>query len=107
MNGLLFPPKNITLNRSLGVLTVTWANGDSSCVGEDELRRYCACSACRGRHLVGVRLVTESARIEAVQLIGSNALQVVFVDGHNRGIFPWPYLYAISQGRALDYLNAQ
>jgi len=53
---------------------------------------------------VGTRLVTESAEVATLSLMG-NAVQIVFADGHDRGIFPWPYLYAIACGRAKDYLD--
>ena len=50
-----------------------------------------------------MNLVTDSNEIKTVNLIGSNALQVVFADGHERGIFPWPYLNAIALGRMEEF----
>lgn len=101
----LYPPQKVRLVKSSGELEITWQNGDRHQVSGDELRRYCACSNCRARQLVGVRLVTESGEITRVELLGSTAVQLVFADGHDRGIFPWPYLNAIATGRVRDFLR--
>ncbi len=84
---------------------VTWKNGSSSCISGSELRRYCSCSEGRARKVVGISLINESTELEHVSLMGGQALQAKFSDGHERGIYPWPYLYAISQGRAMEHLN--
>ncbi|HEY7772781.1 MAG TPA: gamma-butyrobetaine hydroxylase-like domain-containing protein [Marinagarivorans sp.] len=101
----LFPPQKLRLKEVTDELEVTWKNGEVYCIAADDLRRYCACSSCRARQLVGVRLVTESSKIVAINLIAQQAVQVVFADGHDRGIFPWPYLNAIAVGRVQDFLN--
>lgn len=105
MSANLYPPKRVRLREEAGELQITWQNGDVHRISGDDLRRYCACSSCRSRNLIGVRLVTESASIETVNLIGNKALQIVFGDGHDRGIFPWPYLNAIALGRVRDFEN--
>lgn len=101
----LYPPQRVRLKEQAGELEITWQNGDIHRISGDDLRRYCACSSCRSRNFVGMRLVTESADIETVNLIGNTALQIVFSDGHDRGIFPWPYLNAIAVGRVQDFCN--
>ncbi len=106
MNANLYPPQKVRLIKSSGELEITWQNGDLYKVSGDELRRYCACSSCRARHVVGMRLVTESGEITAVNLVGATALQLVFADGHDRGIFPWPYLNAIAVGRVQEFYSA-
>lgn len=100
-----YPPRRVRLREEAGELEITWQNGDIHRISGDDLRRYCACSTCRSRQLVGLRLVTDSADIETVNLIGSTALQIVFADGHDRGIFPWPYLNAIALGRVQEFVN--
>lgn len=105
MNTVLFPPQKVVLNRARAELEVTWRNGVSSCISGESLRRFCACSSCRKRQVVGLRLVTESDSVDRIVLLGSNALQAVFGDGHDRGIYPWPYLYAIAHGRAQGYFD--
>lgn len=99
------PPQNIILEKGGTAMTILWASGDSSVISGSELRRYCACSECRSRSVVGVSLITESSEIKGVVLMGGHALQATFKDGHDRGIYPWAYLYAIAQGNALEFLN--
>lgn len=105
MSEKLYPPQKVRLKPGTSELEITWQNGDVDRLNGDDLRRYCACASCRSRQLIGVRLVTESADIETVNLIGNKALQVVFVDGHDRGVFPWPYLKAIVLGRAQELVR--
>lgn len=100
----LFPPQKIALRKTQAELAIVWKNGQESLISGDDLRRFCACSSCRARQLLGTRLITESGEITTLALMG-NAIQIVFADGHDRGIFPWPYLYAIACGHAKDYLN--
>lgn len=94
----------MTLRKAQAELEIVWKDGQQSHISGDDLRRFCACSTCRARQLVGTRLITESGEVTTLSLMG-NAIQIVFADGHDRGIFPWPYLYAIANGHAKDYLN--
>lgn len=105
MTNSMVPPKNVTFKKGHTVVTVTWKNGECSTISGSELRRYCACSECRARKLVGVSLINVSSELAEVALMGHQSLHVKFSDGHERGIYPWPYLYAISQGRGMEYLN--
>jgi DUF971 family protein len=34
--------------------------------------------------------------ISQLQPVGDMGLQIVFNDGHDRGIYPWPYLHQLS-----------
>jgi DUF971 family protein len=99
------PPTNVAFKKGDADVTVTWKNGAFSIISGSELRRYCACSECRARKVVGISLINVSAELTQVELMGRNALHVKFSDGHERGIYPWPYLYAISQGRGMEYLS--
>lgn len=105
MNEALYPPIRVTLNKAVGELRIVWKSGEESHIAGSEVRRYCACSSCRARKVVGVALVTESAEIRSARLMGNNALQIEFSDGHDRGIYPWPYLFAIGRGLAQEYLD--
>ncbi|GAA3964646.1 DUF971 domain-containing protein [Allohahella marinimesophila] len=99
-------PCQIHLDRADAVVTITWNDGTSARLSGQQLRQYCACSGCRARGLVGTALISDSSRIEALKLIGTAGLQVIFSDGHERGIFPWDYLNAIACGKAMDSVHA-
>ncbi|MBB3061146.1 DUF971 domain-containing protein [Microbulbifer rhizosphaerae] len=105
MNEVLYPPILVTLDKAAGELKIVWKGGEKSHIAGSELRRYCACSNCRARKVVGVALVTESTEMRSARLMGNNALQIEFSDGHDRGIYPWPYLFAIGEGLAQEYLD--
>ncbi len=105
MNDLVVPPKNVAFKKGEAVVTVTWKNGECSTISGSELRRYCACSECRARKVVGISVINVSSELADVTLMGHHSLHVKFSDGHERGIYPWAYLYAISQGRGIEYLN--
>ncbi len=105
MMNTVVPPKQIDFKKGEACLTVIWKNGQSSTISGSELRRYCACSECRARNLVGLSLINVSSELVKVSLMGQHALNVSFSDGHERGIYPWPFLYAIAQGRGMDYLR--
>jgi DUF971 family protein len=105
VNDSVIPPKNVAFTKGDAGVIVTWQNGSSSTISGSELRRYCACSECRARSVVGLSLINESAELNEVSLMGCYAMHAKFSDGHERGIYPWPYVYAISQGRAMEYLR--
>ena len=104
MNDSVEAPKNIAFNKGDNQICVTWNSGESSTISGSQLRCFCACSECRARKVVGVSLINESSELTDVALIGRNALNVKFSDGHERGIYPWTYLFAIAQGRGKEFL---
>ncbi|QVM91620.1 DUF971 domain-containing protein [Pseudomonas entomophila] len=74
-----------------GELQVQWPEGPQL-LGHVRLRGACPCSTCRAARLKGaVALVAQDVRIVRVVPQGYG-LQLVFSDGHERGIFPWSYL---------------
>lgn len=105
MNTLVLVPVKLHLRRLSEVLEVTWNTGEESRISCAELRKFCTCSSCRSRNVVGSLLINESTRVESLCLKGSSGVQIVFADGHDKGIFPWNYLMAISEGRAREYLS--
>lgn len=101
----LFPPQGITLHKRSSSLEIVWKNGVSSVIAGKELRRFCACSGCRARKIVGMLLINESTTIDTINLMGATGLQIIFEDGHDRGIYPWDYLHAIAQGDANTFFE--
>lgn len=98
-------PTDIQLKKASALLDIDWADGSHSQLSGLQLRQYCACSRCRARNRVGVSMVTDNNTIENLNLIGAAGLQIIFADGHDRGVFPWGYLRAIAEGRAREYLD--
>jgi DUF971 family protein len=98
-------PVEVRLKKLTSSLDITWADGEMSKIPGGSLRRHCACSGCRSRQLIGTELITDSGKIKKISLMGSTGLQIIFADGHDRGVFPWAYLHAIANGSALEFLD--
>lgn len=60
------------------------------------LRAACRCGPCRASALRGEPAAGAPVALTDVEPIGRYALQLVFSDGHDRGIYPWPLLRELS-----------
>jgi DUF971 family protein len=73
-------------------LRLNWPDGREQLLDHAELRRQCPCSQCRAFRLQGLRVKVDE-RIRVIELNQQGyGLQLIFSDGHERGIYPWPYL---------------
>lgn len=68
-------------------LRLQWPDGATS-VSATKLRAACRCGGCR------TRPVAEEQAVHLIdaQPVGHYALNLVFSDGHDRGIYPWVWL---------------
>ncbi|MGB3126176.1 MAG: gamma-butyrobetaine hydroxylase-like domain-containing protein [Pseudomonas sp.] len=74
-----------------GRLRVGWADG-AQWIDHARLRRECPCSQCRAFRLRGSPpRVSDAVRVVEIHPQGYG-VQLVFSDGHQRGIYPWAYL---------------
>ncbi len=78
-------------------LRLHWEDGPVF-LGAQVLRAACRCGACRARGVPGE--AAAAVRLSGAAPVGSYALQLVFSDGHDRGIYPWAWLHAQAQSRA-------
>jgi DUF971 family protein len=93
-------PTEIRLDASRTQLLVTWDNGVTSTYAASALRD-------RARDAGSVRTAINDwavpaapdLTITAVDPVGNYAVRLAFSDGHDRGIFPWPYLAEIAELR--------
>lgn len=77
-----------------GRLRLQWADGPQW-IDHARLRRECPCSQCRAFRLRGSQpMVSDAVRVLHVHPQGYG-VQLVFSDGHERGIYPWAYLAAM------------
>ena len=90
-------PTEIHLNRGRTQLAVTWDDGSTEIFPAAVLRLHARDAASVRRTLEGVaQPVASDVTITAVEPVGSYGVRLVFSDGHDRGIFPWPYLAEIA-----------
>jgi len=77
--------------RGSGELVMQWDDGEHR-ISHTRLRGACPCSQCRAARLSGrIAIVRYDVRIERIEVQGYG-VQLVFSDGHERGIYPWAYL---------------
>jgi len=85
-------PLAIGNSQDKGQLRLNWPDGREQRLDHAQLRRQCPCSQCRAFRLQGLTVQVDPR----VRVVGVNAqgygVQLVFSDGHGRGIFPWAYL---------------
>jgi DUF971 family protein len=93
-------PSRVVLPESKDALTLTYSDGQKYTLPAEYLRVYSPSAEVRGHGegnetlQFGKRLVT----INALEKAGNYALQIVFSDGHDSGIYSWDYLQALAEG---------
>ncbi len=82
-----------TGNRTLLLRT---PNGATLRLNHQLLRAACPCAGCRAKRLRGeIRLVEADVTVSGSVPMGYG-LQLIFSDGHDRGIYPWRYLHELA-----------
>ena len=85
------PPERIDNDIAQGQLRLRWGN-TAIALGHAALREACRCASCQFQRHHGTRIGTPAdVRITAIEPVGYG-VQLVFSDGHARGIYPWAYL---------------
>ncbi len=87
-----------------GELAVRWDDGGESFIALEKLRRACPCAGCQGETDIMGNVYKNPEQIfkaAAFQLIrfeyvGGYAIQPVWADGHNTGIFSFDYLKRVA-----------
>ena len=76
------------------MLEVAWPDGSRQRLPHASLRAQCRCAECSSQRLRSGTdpAVSPQLTIIDIQPVGAYAVQLVFSDGHERGIFPWAFL---------------
>ena len=92
------PPAEIRLRVKNRTLDLHWPDRSMASIPFSRLRAACACAGCTARKRAGAAPDDVSGiELSGVEPVGSVGLQLVFSDGHDRGIYPWSYLQALSE----------
>ena len=88
-------PKVITKSDPTRI-AITWSDDHETVYTAAELRRLCPCAHCVNE-VTGVRMlnpesIPDELQQSDVRLVGNYAICVRFSDGHETGIFPFPFL---------------
>jgi DUF971 family protein len=86
-------PETIILRRDRSGLRVNWPGGVVRDIDAARLRTACRCADCVRARVDGTLSEPfDDLAIAEIAAIGDYAINIVFTDGHARGIFPWAYL---------------
>ena len=85
-------------------LAIRWEDGNESFILLEKLRRCCPCAACHGEmDILGnvykapdKPLSPTAFSLVRVAAVGGYAIQPVWGDGHNSGIFSFDYLHKVA-----------
>ena len=90
-------PQQIINHQLSGLLELCWQDGTTSRLAHSLLRAHCRCAQCEQLFRTqGSRPApVEEQRITAINPVADKGLNLVFSDGHGRGIFPWAYLHGL------------
>lgn len=91
-------------------LAVKWDDGSESFINLETLRRACPCAGCKGEvDIMGNlyknpdRPLSPAAfRLVGINNVGGYAIQPVWADGHESGLFSFDYLKSVGDMEAGD-----
>lgn len=87
-------PESISDDPRAGMLQIVWGDGKSQQFRHAFLRSQCKCADCKTLRLRSQNALTVPPEIliREIRPVGAYGMQLVFSDGHDRGIYPWVYL---------------
>ena len=88
-------------------LAVKWSDGTESFIPLENLRRACPCAGCQGEtDILGklyknpaAPLTAKAFELTRLLTVGGYAIQPIWADGHNTGIFSFEYLQRVDVGK--------
>jgi len=90
-------PIGIRLHKKSRLLELEYEGGEHHSLSFEYLRVYSPSAEVKG-HGPGQEVLQTgklNVNITAVKPVGNYALQLVFDDGHDTGLYSWPYLYEL------------
>lgn len=95
-------PVDIAVDRQGNRMTIEWKDGHSSPFPLDLLRSKCPCASCRQHQqpalaegqlrVLPSNVSEDSVQVASVKMVGRYALQILWKDGHDTGIYGFEYL---------------
>jgi DUF971 family protein len=95
-------PKQIKLSEDKDKLIIHWNDGLGQTIALMKLRKLCPCATClsekENQSPSYIPLYSkEQIRIREIKQVGNYAISLVWQDGHNTGIYEFPYLRLIAE----------
>ncbi len=106
-------PVELRLEKARRILVVEFDDGQVFELPCEYLRTHSPSAEVRGHGLSEPKLMTgkDNVNIERIEPVGSYAVQLVFDDGHDSGIYSWGFLHDLgvnmeaNQARCADRLR--
>ncbi len=103
-------PKPLSIKRrNAAVLCATWKDGFEACVLLSDLRDACPCAYCTGEEIMGQKVFVGMKTFapgmnDLVSLtpVGNYAIQAVWKDGHDSGIYTWDLFRDVFEKKKLS-----
>jgi len=94
----------VKIKRESENLKIFWNSGVESKITLSKLRDECPCVNCKGESVIFESYIPIKSpfkpagfyEIEKIITIGNYAIQIIWKDGHNTGIYSWDYLIDLS-----------
>jgi DUF971 family protein len=94
-------PESISNNSRAGELEIRWQDGTLQYLDHTFLRTQCQCADCKSARIAGsMPAAAPDIRITGIVPVGAYGVQLIFSDGHLRGIYPWIYLRRLEDATA-------
>lgn len=107
MNTTCPTPSDIKLHTQSRLLELIYSDGERYELSCEYLRVYSPSAEVKG-HGVGQEVLQvgkTNVTINAIEPVGNYALQLVFSDDHNSGIYSWDYLYQLATNKEAWWQN--
>lgn len=78
-----------------GTLDIEWDDGQQQRLTHGLLRVRCQCADCKVTPPQQALPGATALRLVEIRPVGTYGAQLIFSDGHDRGIYPWAYLYKL------------
>lgn len=98
-------PLNVSFKKANSVLEIEFDNGEIFQYTAEYLRVESPCTEVKGHGTLQKRIIggCRCVAIQEIESIGNYAIRLHFSDGHNSGIFSWPYLHTLGQNYANNW----
>ena len=102
-----FKPEKIIVSKAKDKLTLVYKMGDRISLSAEYLRVYSPSAEVRGHHPSDhvLQYGKKNVRIINVKKVGLYAIQLVFDDGHDSGIYSWDYIFSLKKNYEAYWRN--
>ena len=102
-----FKPEKIIVSKAKDKLTLVYKMGDRISLAAEYLRVYSPSAEVRGHHPSDhvLQYGKKNVRIINVKKVGLYAIQLVFDDGHDSGIYSWDYIFSLKKNYEAYWKN--